>query len=111
MAQLTIAAVTRKKTGTTNGRQWTLFEVRAKDGKTFTTFDAEWTRHVGELVDAAVSERGRLGTFPKAAPRPASNGHVATPAAPTPAMDRFQVLSDKLDCVLGELAAIRQHFA
>lgn len=109
MAQVTIAAVTRRKTGMTNGRQWQLLEVRGQDGKTFATFDAEWGRHVGETVEAAVDERGRLGAFPKAAVKPVSNGHTA-PAAPTMMPDQFAILSDKLDQVLGELSEIRRHF-
>ena len=109
MATVTIAAVRPKKTGTTNGRPWTLYEVRGKDGKTFTTFEADWGRHVGETVEADQDERGRLGAFPKPA-RSMTNGH-AVPPAPTAAPDRFQILSDKLDQVLGELAAVRRHFA
>ena len=110
MAHLAIAAVHPKKTGTTNGRQWTLHEVVGRDGRRFATFDAEWGRHVGETVEADLDERGRLGAFPKPAGRPMTNGH-AVPPAPTAAPDRFQVLNDKLDQALGELAAIRRHFA
>jgi len=112
MATLTIAAVNAKKTGATNGRKWTLFEVRAKDGAIYTTFDAEWQRHVGDTLEAAVSERNRLGAFPKAPSRPTTNGTgprgPAMPAAAPP--DRFAVLNEKLDQALEELAAIRRHF-
>lgn len=65
MATLTVAAVSAKKTGTTDGRPWTLYEVRGKNGKTFTTFDAEWTRHIGETVQAELTTRGRFSRFPK----------------------------------------------
>lgn len=113
MATLTIAAVSAKKTGATNGRRWTLFEVRVKDGVTYTTFDAEWQRHVGETLEASVSERNRLGAFPKVPARPATNGsspqRLGVPAPVSP--DRFAVLNEKLDRALEELSAIRRHFA
>lgn len=114
MATITIATVSPKKSGATNGRKWTLYEVRTADGKTLTTFDAEWTKHVGESVEVAAPDRNRLGTFPKVRAESASNGNSArrAPAAPVPASpDKFVVLSAKLDRLLDEIAAIRRHFA
>ncbi len=111
MGTITIASVNPKKSGTTNRRKWTMYEVRAQDGKAFTTFDAEWMKHAGETVEATASERNRLGAFPA---RLAPNGNSAhqaplPPAPETP--DRFAVLNDKLDRALAELATIRRHFA
>jgi hypothetical protein len=113
MATLTIAAVSAKKTGTTNGRKWTLYEVRAKNGAIYTTFDVDWQRHVGETLEAAVSERNRLGAFPKVSGRPATNGtgQQASAALAPASPDRFAVLNEKLDRALQELATIRRHFA
>ena len=102
MATVTVTAVTPKKNGTTNGRKWTLFEVRAQSGKTYTTFDADWQRQVGLTVEATLSDGNRLG--------PPSQ--KAAPAPPLLASsDKFAMLNDKLDRLLADVAAIRAHFA
>ncbi len=109
MAQVTftVGSVAPKKRGTTNGRAWTLYEVRATDGRMYTTFDAGWSKQVGRTVAVEVAERNRLGAHPEER-APAANGQRPAPAL---APDRFTVLVEKLDQVLAELRAIRRHFA
>ena len=104
MATITIAAIIPKKSGATNGRRWTLYEIRTTDGKTYTTFDAGWNGHVGETFTVEVASGNRLGPIPEAGVPNSPNAQV--PSEP----DKFAVLSGKLDRLLTEMAAIRRHF-
>ena len=101
-----IRVVRRVKTGQTNGRAWTLYEVSTDTGRRLTTFDGEWSKHVGErvVVPAPLNGDARLGKFP--APQRTQEMRVSPTAGP----DRFTVLDEKLDAVLAELQAIRKHF-
>jgi hypothetical protein len=126
----TIARVTERRRGTfaMDGRPWTLYEVRAQDGRTYTTFDGEWQRHTGERVTVPVSttngRSARLGRFPgsrngQPAPRGSTPGTAAPPRPATPAAapdtlttdQRLRALSATLTQVLDEVKTIRRHVA
>ncbi len=110
-ATFTVRAIKPLKSGETNGRSWTLFEVQADGGRRFTTFDGEWQRHVGETVTATYEETQRAGYTNLVLSEFAKVGRPIAEATAPAAPDRFTVLTEKLDRILAEVVAIRKHFA
>lgn len=119
--EIVITSVSPKKSGETNGKGWTLYEVAAdtQDGtRKFTSFDSAWGLYIGSkmTVEYEVQRKDkfinyRLGDAPTKAPAPAP---VAVPSVAAPKNgtdDKFGQLVHRLDMIYELLKEIRGKFA
>ena len=118
--EVIIKSATPKKSGETNGRKWTIYEVVADTqtgSQTFQTFDSAWMILSGDKLAVEYTTKIKdgyvnhwLGDAPtKVTPTPA----VAPPVAPSKngTDDKFGQLIHRLDMIYELLKEIRGKFA
>lgn len=107
--EIVVTSCAPKRSGETNGRKWTLYEVHAdtkQGGQVFSTFDSGWAHQTGRMltVEYAIKQNGKftdftLGDAPTAAPAPGGSN------------DKFATLTAKLDEILTVVKELRNKFA